>query len=79
MSGLAYIVFLTRPDEELGFTLLMQRTPVHAYAQGVYGVDRSACSILDEREVRYREATEEEISSTVPGHSVRDPAAAHLQ
>jgi hypothetical protein len=78
MSNLTYIIFLSQADEERGFTLLMQRTPVHAYAQGIYGVDREVSRILDEQEVRYRQATQEEISGNVPGRAVRDPAAAHL-
>ena len=62
---LIYVVFLTRTDEERGFALLIQRTPVHAYAEGVYGIARSSCGILDEQEVRYRQATKEEISSSI--------------
>jgi hypothetical protein len=74
-----YIVFLSRDDEERGFSLLIQRAPVHAYPQGIYGVDRRASRVLDEQEVRYRQATPEEISSNVPGRAIRDPAASHLQ
>lgn len=62
MTELVYIVFLSRTDEERGFTQLIRRTPVHAYAQGLYGVDREASRILDELEIHYRHATQEEIS-----------------
>jgi hypothetical protein len=75
INNLVYMVFLSQADEERGFTLLLQRTPVQAYAQGVYGVDRNASRLLDEQEVRYRQATQEEISSNVAGRAVRDPAA----
>ncbi len=78
MSDLVSIVFLSRSDEERGFMLLMQQTPVHAYANGVYRVDRAVSQLLNEQGIAYREATQEEIASSVPRRAVRDPASARL-
>jgi hypothetical protein len=78
MSDLVYIVFLSPAEEERGFDLLIRRAPLQAYANGVYGVDRAASSLLIGERVGYREATREEIASNVPGRPVRDPAAAHV-
>jgi hypothetical protein len=78
MPDLTYIVFLGRSDEERGFALLMQRTPVHAYPHGVYGIDPAAAPLLTEAAIGYRQATEEEVSGNVPGRPVRNPAAAHV-
>ena len=78
MGEQVYIVFASQHDEERGFILLMERMPVHAYQQGIYGVAPEAGGILDEAGVGYRTATSEEIASHVPGRPVRDPAAARL-
>ena len=33
---------------------------LHAYADGVYGIDRAVVRLLDQNQIRYREATRED-------------------
>jgi hypothetical protein len=78
-TELAYIRFLSEADEERGFAELMRRTELHAFPEGVYGVNPEALSVLDDLQIRYRRATGEEVSANVPPRTVRNPVAAPVQ
>ena len=73
----AYIKFNSREHQIKGYYELAYHATVSSLPDGVYIVPVQALSILDEQEISYRQASDDEVEKSYA--QIRNPAASVLQ
>ena len=73
----AYIKFNSREHQIKGYYELANHATVNSLPDGVYIVPVQALSILDKRDIAYRQASDDEVEKSYA--QIRNPAASVLQ
>lgn len=71
-----YVKFSTEADRTRGFYELIRRSSVTSFPGQVYQIPRDALQTLDDLQIGYRQATDEEVRDA--HDQVRNPSAAVL-
>jgi hypothetical protein len=71
-----FILFLSERDRTRGFYELATRARICSFPGGIYQVPLDALQLLDEHQIAYRRATDEEVKAAQD--QVRNPAPAVL-